>query len=303
MNPLFEIISSIKSGPEQRTCRMISKWLLKNLFWSIIYLVGTYITVEACWNLCLDYGENQTTISMTASMGNGIKLPNITVCIPLNLHLMFPLTSNSTTPYSDAMKEFFAKHTVDGQFQYKPNELPFNCGANMNVNGDCFMLLSNITKRDLLSFETLFVLQKYLAMLYKAENLQDYDQNPFINLRNQTSDDYKALLGILVPKVAELNISMDQIMSIFVEFFQLYPFYYVNSPISETDLDTSHTKPVNSSQMACRNNYCYYLSGWQLSSGPLTQESHIESSFSAKTNPFVVSQSFLDRAGYWLQHM
>jgi hypothetical protein len=43
--------------------------------------------------------------------------------------------------------------------------------------------------------------------------------------------------------------------------------------------------------------------GWKLSSDPLTQGSYTESSFSAKIQPFELSQSFLDRAECWLQHM
>jgi hypothetical protein len=51
-----------------------------------------------------------------------------------------------------------------------------------------------------------------------------------------------------------------------------------------------------------RNEFMMQILGWQLSSDPLTQGSYTESSFSAKTQPFELILSILDRAEYWLQH-
>src|SRR6202044_1386486 len=78
---IFKAFSPWRIGPQQHTCPAISKWLLKNLFWALIYIIGSFVTVKTFWSTCQSYSENQTSIKFTASQGNGIQLPNITICI------------------------------------------------------------------------------------------------------------------------------------------------------------------------------------------------------------------------------
>jgi hypothetical protein len=194
-NHAWKIFSTLKIGPEKRTCPSISKWVMKNVFWLAFYILGSYLTISECLSLVQNYNANPISTAITASMGNSIPMPNITICLPINTTRWFPLNTfiNSSTPYSNAIGEFFEE--------------------NVNANGKYQLQQFKVSN------EALVVLQKYLAILYKAERLQKSDENPFINSRKQTGDEYTALLDILVPKIEELNITIDQIKDIFANYF------------------------------------------------------------------------------------
>jgi hypothetical protein len=234
---VLETIRSLKIGPKERTILEISKWLLKHAFWAVIYLICTLLTIKECLNIYHSYISSSTSTIISMSDGEGVEMPNITICIPVNLTVMFPRSQNeSNTPYSDAISHFLASHIVDGRFQFQPynynltTTLWIDLGGSQHIHWLVNMPpdFLSITRNSFVSLETLYVLQKYLAILYEAENLRESEENPFINLRNNTDDESTALWKILVPKITEQKISIDQIKAVFDEFFRLSMFYFSN---------------------------------------------------------------------------
>lgn len=165
---IIKAFSSLKIGPLQRTCPAISKWLLKSLFWSLIYIIGMIFTVKTCWNTCQSYSANQISTSVTASLGNEIQLPNITLCMEVNFPLYFSRISTIETQYTAAMYNFFDNHIKDGRFKFEPCKIPYLSTLLTMPSTATF----NLTSGDVMSVEVFLVIQKYISMLYEFENLE-----------------------------------------------------------------------------------------------------------------------------------
>jgi hypothetical protein len=174
-----------------------AEFAVKIVFWTPIYIIFAYMTITSSIDIFQQYQANPIYVSMTAMINQpSVPFPNYTVCLYLNVTEMFDAAdvsnrNGSNTSYLIDLKKFFSDNAdaiKNGKFNLAvwPN----------TTNG---------------------VIVRYLIMMYESESESEATEPQFdLQQFQRTNEDYwAAVRNVLIPKIAEYNISIDQLKATF----------------------------------------------------------------------------------------
>jgi hypothetical protein len=190
--------------------KLILKWLLINFVLILYYFVGCYFTFTSLVDTFRQYGENPTVFQVDSnySAQEELNAANITFCFPKSSFKLSEESESETetkkTSFSNEINIFFNKSIIDGKFQ--------NYSSRIWPN------------------EVYLLIWEYLSIIYESENGR-YSCEKLKIEKNVNDDARMALKNILVPKIIEFNITIDQLKAVFDGKLRIIDGWWVQNKI------------------------------------------------------------------------
>jgi hypothetical protein len=238
-----KVIQYFRKEQNEWTRLNVAKFMINIAFWMPIYILFGYLTIGSSIAIIQQYQVNPIYLNMTAMINQPRAIfPNYTICLYFNVTQVFDAVdtmnrNGSNSSYSEDLKAFF-----------------FDNGETLTND------TSNLT---FWPTTTNGVIVRYLIMMYEFEALRDpaeqqFDFQQFL----QGNDGYwTAVRNVLVPKIAEYNISIEQLKATFHTTLSSDNYYYCifSLFLKKESFSVPIGMPSNHISFIGRDSFCFRL--------------------------------------------